>query len=86
MSQVREGERWQANPRESPLYQEHPNTHCDEHGVLTCLPFTNTARKRIYTDTEKYCEKCFRLTEHSDNKCVECGEPFVFQAVAGIIR
>jgi hypothetical protein len=52
--------RWESNPRESPLYQEHPNTTCDEHGVLRCKPYWNTATKRIFVLHD--CPTCGKRT------------------------
>jgi hypothetical protein len=81
-----EGQRWESNPRESPLYEELPNTDCDEHGVLHCKPYWNTAKKRIFKENEKYCEVCGGIREHYNNICIECNTAFTFQPVRGIVH
>jgi hypothetical protein len=78
--------RWEANPRESPLYVEHPNTDCDEHGVLRPRSYLNTARKRIYRESDKYCEECNGITEHKDNICLACGTRFEFKPTKGVVH
>jgi len=81
-----EGQRWEANPRESPLYVEHPNTDCDEHGILRPKPYWNTAVKKVYRECDKYCETCGGIREHINNICIECNTAYIFQATKGIVR
>lgn len=83
---VAEGERWDANPRESPLYEELPNTDCDSHGVLRPKPYWNTAKRTIYHENDKFCEVCSCIREHVNNKCIACGNSFVFQPVRGVVH
>jgi ribosomal protein S27AE len=83
---VPEGQRWEQNPRESPLYTEHPNTDCDEHGVLRPRPYWNTARKRVYKPSDKFCDNCGMIVEHKDNICLACGTHFQFSPVKGMVH
>ena len=69
--------RWEANPRESPLYTEYPNTDCDEHGVLRPRPYWNTAiRKTICGIT--FCKTCgdskfYEVNVIGEKICSGCG-------------
>jgi uncharacterized protein (DUF983 family) len=69
--------RWEANPRESPLYVEHPNTDCDEHGVLHCRSSWNTAIKKIISGITM-CKTCgdsryYEVNKIGEKICSECG-------------
>jgi hypothetical protein len=83
---VAEAERWQANPQESPLWENIPNADVDEHGVIRCKGYWNTAKKKVYRECDKFCQECNCITEHNGSDCIVCGTKFSFQAVKGFVH
>lgn len=73
-------------PELSPLYKQIPNATVDEFGTITQLPYWNTAKRRVLTENDMWCEECNRITNHTERTCDICHTKFTFGGTKGVVR